>query len=508
MSDAPTSPAGSSENPVIPTSSAVAEAIAANLCAARERLFDLLRIPSVSTDPTYGEAMTRAAAWVRDHLAASGLEASVMPTAAHDAVVARTRPDRVANPDAPTVVFYGHYDVQPPDPEDGWTTPAFEPTVRPGLAPSTSAFAGEPSVFARGSSDDKGQVLCFLEALRAYHEAGEKLPGPVTVIIEGDEECGSDGLEAFLAEQRDFLLQNDLQGDAQRDRAAVALVSDTAMLDDGRLTLTYGLRGLVYFDVKLFGPDRDLHSGVYGGTLANPATILARLLGKLFDADHRVTIPGFYDDVAPLDEAEREAWAALGFEEGRFLGGVGTQPFGEAGYSTLERRWARPTCDVNGLYGGYMGEGGKTVIPRFAGAKVSFRLPGNMDPDKVAAQFKSWLGDQLDAMGAGHMELKIEQHGRACPVLVSRDSPYVAAAVEAVRSSGDRGIALVRDGATIPVIADFQRVLGLDTLLVGFGLNADNLHSPDEHFSLTRFELGIRTHVTLLQALATVKPGS
>jgi len=441
-----------------------------------ERLCDFLKIPSVSTDPAYQPHIAEAARWVADHLQTSGLKADLCQTAGHPVVLGRTTDDDVADPAAPRVLFYGHYDVQPPDPLEKWTTGPFEPTVRDG------------SLYARGASDDKGQVACFLEALRAYKDAGQKLPCHVTVMIEGEEECGSVGLPGFLDAYHDQL------------QADIVVVSDTTMWDANTPAITYAMRGLVYFDLKLHGPNRDLHSGVYGGTLANPATVLPRVLARLFDDDNRITIPGFYDDVAPLDDEESKRWAGLGFKDEDFLGPLGSQPFGEAGYATLERRWARPSCDINGLYGGYMGEGAKTVIPSFAGAKVSFRIPANMDPKKVAKQFTDWLKGQ----NTGGCRWEIQQHGEAYPVAVPIDSPYIAAGTRAIEQAKGRPPVLVRDGATIPIIADFKQKLGLDTLLIGFGLNEDGIHSPDECFGLDRFKLGCKTHALLLAEVAGV----
>jgi len=308
----------------------------------------------------------------------------------------------------------------------------------------------------------------------------------VTVMIEGEEECGSVGLPGFLEERQDDL------------KADIVVVSDTTMWDANTPAITYAMRGLIYFDLKLFGPSRDLHSGVYGGTLANPATLLPRVLARLLDNNNQVTIPGFYDDVAPLDDEERARWAKLGFKDEDFLGTVGSTAFGEEGYATLERRWARPSCDVNGLYGGYMGEGAKTVIPSFAGAKVSFRIPAAMDPVKTAEQFTDWIESQ----DVGGCTWKIEQHGQAYPVAVSIDSPYIAAAGRAIEQAKGRPPVLVRDGATIPIIADFKQRLGLDTLLIGFGLNEDGIHSPNECFGLDRFALGCKTHALLLEQVA------
>ncbi|MEM1445831.1 MAG: M20/M25/M40 family metallo-hydrolase [Planctomycetota bacterium] len=453
--------------------------------AAVARLSELLAIPSVSTDPAFAQHMQSGAKWVADDLMSMGFEVqSLTHDGGHPAILAKSTDAIVADDATQRVLFYGHYDVQPPDPLDGWSDPAFEPTIKESVTPEDG-----PAIFARGSSDDKGQVMCFLEALRAYRSTGTKLPCHVTVLIEGEEECGSKTLPALLADHADDL------------KADVALVSDTSMHDTHTVAITYGLRGLVYFDLKLHGPSRDLHSGVYGGTLPNPATVLARVLGKLFDDDNRVTIPGFYDDVAPLDPAERAEWDKLGFDESEFLGEVGSTPFGEQGFTTLERRWARPACDVNGLYGGYMGEGAKTVIPSFAGAKVSFRIPGNMDPMKVAEQFTSWLKQQ--EVGGCRWEIN-DLGSDAYPVLVPRDSPYVQAAAQAIEHVAGHRPALVREGATIPVIAELQSKLGMDTLLVGFGLHADNIHSPDEHFALRRFKLGAKVHAQLLADLASV----
>ncbi|MFA9478370.1 dipeptidase [Phycisphaerales bacterium AB-hyl4] len=451
----------------------------ANRDAAVDRLTALLRIPSVSTDPAYASDVNAAADWVADHLRASGLDARIMPTAGHPVVYAATTDDQVTNPDAPRLLFYGHYDVQPPDPIDKWTTPPFEPTVRDG------------SLYARGASDDKGQIMCFLEALRAYHDAApgsaSKLPCHVTVLIEGEEECGSVNLPAFIEQYEDLL------------RADVAVVSDTSMWDAHTPAITYALRGLLYFDIQLHGPSRDLHSGVYGGTIPNPATILTQVLGNLFDENHRVTIPGYYDHVQPLTDDERQLWQRLAFNERNYLNAIGlAQGFGETGYTTLERRWSRPACDINGLYGGYGGEGAKTVIPSFAGAKVSFRLAADQQPDHIADAFNQWLNDQP----THGLTWKITEHGRAYPAAVPTDSPWIAAASKAIEHAAGRPPVLVREGATIPVIGDFKRLLDLDSLLIGFGLNGDNIHSPDEHLGLDRFHLGCQTHAALLQQIA------
>jgi acetylornithine deacetylase/succinyl-diaminopimelate desuccinylase-like protein len=455
--------------------SAALEAADADRQQAEERLERFLAIPSVSTDPSYEPQVHEAAAWLRDTLADLGLEAEIRPTDGHPAVLAFTAAGD-APADAPRVLFYGHYDVQPPDPLEHWRSPPFEPTVRDG------------SVFARGAADDKGQVAAFLEALRAWRRAGDQLPVHLTVLIEGEEEVGSRNLPAFLQRHREELVDD------------VGLISDTAMWDRQTVAITYGLRGLLYYDLQLHNANRDLHSGLYGGILANPATLMGRVLGALFDEDNRVTVSGFYDDVAPLSEEEQARWAALDVEPVRdVLGPLGVDtPYGEAGFSTLARRWARPACDVNGLYGGYEGEGAKTVIPSYAGAKVSFRLAPDQDPDRIAQRFTEWL----QARDVGGCRWQITEHGRAEPVRLALDSPWIAAAQRACRAATGREAVLMREGATIPVVAALKNTLNMEPLLMGFALASDQIHAPDEHFGLDRFALATRTHVELLASLA------
>jgi len=440
-----------------------------------QRLCDWLRIPSISTDPAHADDVRRAAQWVRDDLADIGFDADIRETAGHPAVVATCFD---AGDDATTVLFYGHYDVQPPDPVEAWDSPPFEPTVRDG------------KLFARGASDDKGQVFTFLEAVRAWKRQAGALPVNMKFLLEGEEEIGSRNLPAFLDEHK-----HDLAAD-------VCVVCDTAMWQEARPAITCGLRGLTYFDVKLHGPNRDLHSGVYGGALANPANMLTRILGRLQDDDNRVTIPGFYDDVIALTDDERDEWAALQSDADGFLGAVGVnQGYGEMGYNILERRWARPSCDVNGLYGGYSGEGAKTIIPSFAGAKVSFRLAAMQDPHRIAELFEHWLRRH----DTGGCRWEIALHGIAHPVIVSRDSPYMQAARDAIKHASGQDAALIREGATIPVVADLQRKLGIESLLIGFARHDDAIHSPNEKYDLDNLHLGCRTMAVLLHTLADAK---
>ncbi len=437
------------------------------------RLCEYLKIESVGTDSAFDAQTQHAAQWTAEQLRACGLSVEVIDTPGNPIVLAKTKH---APAGAPRVLFYGHYDVQPADPVGLWTTPPFEPTVR-------ATPAGQPAIYARGASDDKGQVMCFIEALRAWRETAGALPIDITVLIEGEEESGSRNLEPFIDEHR---------GDLAAD---IAVVSDTSMWDDGQPAITYALRGLLYFDVKLHGPSRDLHSGVYGGTIANPANELAKVLGQLFDAEHHVTIPGFYDDVAGPGSEELAQWAELSFDAQAWADSVGAgQPFGEAGFDTLQRRWSRPSCDVNGLYGGYMSAGAKTVIPSFVGAKVSFRLAPDQQPDAIAESFGRWLEDRTP-IGC---RWEITEWGRATPVMVSTDSSYLDAARRAMATGCGTEPVLVREGATIPVVGTLKDKLGIDTLLMGFGKHDDAIHSPDEKFELACFDMGCRSHAALL----------
>ena len=454
---------------------AVLKHLADDTDGALTRLTQLLAIPSISTDPAYAEHVARGAEWVAQALRDVGLEAGLHATDGHPVVIGRSAP--VA--DTPHVLFYGHYDVQPPDPLDAWTSPPFEPSVRDG------------DLYARGASDDKGPVCAFIEALRAWHAVNGGPPVNVTVLIEGEEEGGSINTGRFVTQHKDQLVADPAN--------TVALISDTTMWDADTIAITYGLRGVLFFDVTLHGPKRDVHSGIYGGILANPANVLLRVLGGLFDDDNRVTIPGFYDHVPAPTAEERARWAALGFDEHQYLAEVGVeQPFGEAGYTTLERKWARPSCDISGIYGGYGGQGAKTIIPASAGAKVSFRLAPDQDPVTIAAAFRRWL----ESHDTGGCRWQIDELGRAHPVVVPTDSPQLAATCRAIEAVTGRPPALVREGATIPIVADFKNALGIDSLLVGFGLESDRLHSPNEKFALDRYHLAARTHATILAELA------
>ena len=437
-------------------------------------LLALLRIPSVSADPAHKGDVRKGAEWVRDHVAAMGLTVHLIDTGGHPIVYAESPPV----PGAPIALAYGHYDVQPPDPLDEWITPPFEPTVRDG------------KVFARGATDDKGQMLTHVKSVESWLATAGKLPLQVKLLIEGEEEVGSAHLEGFLKEN------------AEQLACDCVVISDTSQFAPGVPAITYGLRGIAYFELKLKGPKQDLHSGVFGGGVANPANALTKMLGALVDADGRVTIPGFYDDVADLTERERSEFAALPFDEAAFQAQLGVKELvGEKGFSTIERRWARPTLDINGLTSGYQGAGAKTVLPARASAKLSCRLVPNQDPKKIAAGLRKRLEELLPP--GITMEL-VDHHG-APGVVMPLESPYLQAAAVAVEKGFGRRPVFIREGGSIPIVNTFASVLNADVLLLGWGQNDDNPHSPNEKFSLDDYHRGIRASAALWQELAAIK---
>ncbi|HVY17769.1 MAG TPA: dipeptidase [Rhodopila sp.] len=457
--------------------SAVLDHADAGLPASRDRLFDLLRIPSISAQPQHAADCGRAAAWWRDQLTGLGFEASVRPTAGHPVVVGHH--PGPAGYKGPHVLFYGHYDVQPVDPVSLWHSPPFDPQLVDG--PRGKRYV------ARGAVDDKGQTMMFLEALRAWHDAGGGIPVRVTVLIEGEEEVGSVNLDAFLAANKAEL------------KADLALISDTGMWDAETPAITTRLRGMTYAEVTLKAANRDLHSGLFGGSALNPINALTKILGDLQDETGRIQLPGFYDNVKPVSNAQRAQWDALGFDEGAFLGGIGlATPVGERGYAALERLWARPTADINGIWGGYTGDGSKTVIASEASAKVSFRLVPNQDPDEVMAQFKQFVQDRLPP-GA---TVTFQAFSRAPGIEVNVDSPHVRAAQAALAEEYGKPAVLMGSGGSIPVVTSLRTILGLDSLLIGFGLDDDQVHSPNEKFEEVCFHHGIRSHIRLLGKFA------
>lgn len=449
----------------------------AALPASRDTLFDLLRIPSISAQPDHAADCAKAAEWWREQLTGLGFEASVRPTAGHPVVVAHLAGP--ADYKGPHVLFYGHYDVQPVDPVSLWHSDPFDPQLVDG--PRGKRYV------ARGAVDDKGQTVMFLEALRAWHKAGGGIPARITCLIEGEEEVGSVNLEPFL---RDHAA--DLKSD-------VALISDTGMWDVNTPAITTRLRGLTYCEVTLKAANRDLHSGMYGGSALNPINALTKILGDLQDEQGRVQLPGFYDKVAPISNAQKAQWDALGFDEGAYLGSIGlTQPVGEKAYSALERLWSRPTADINGIWGGYTGAGSKTVIASEASAKISFRLVANQDPDEVVEQFKQFV---LDRLPPGASATFVD-YARGSGIEVDTDTPEIQAAMQALTEEYSKPAVLMGCGGSIPVVTSMRNVLGVDAILMGFGLDDDQVHSPNEKFEEACFHHGIRSHIRLLAKLA------
>ncbi|MGP1345589.1 MAG: M20/M25/M40 family metallo-hydrolase [Phycisphaerales bacterium] len=490
---------------------AVLENLKANDRAAIERLIEWLRIPSVGTDPAHRADTRRAGEWCAERLRGAGLDATLHETGTREkpghpivwATNEKDHPGHAALPAGerpPHVLFYGHYDVQPADPLELWNSPPFDPVV----VPADAVPAGAPAdavpgerIVARGAVDDKGQVASFLEALRAWREEVGPLPIRLSVLIEGEEESGSVNLERYVRDHAETLREAD-----------IVLISDTGMLGRGRPAITYGVRGLAYTEVTLRGPDQDLHSGLWGGRVLNPNNELCKILSQLWDADGRVTLPGFYDDVIEPTAEERAAWNRLAPDDPaqkvslKSIGLPLEAGRGERGWTGVEREWARPTCDINGIKGGYIGEGAKTVIPSKASAKVSFRLVADQDPAKVVAAFRAWLGERTPPGFA----IDLHDHGGGWPGNVSQDSPFLSAAGDALEAASN-GVqaALIKSGGSIPVVGLLKKELGLDTLLVGFGLEDDRVHSPNEKFELECFRLGMRTHAALFEKFAGIR---
>ncbi|MDF1634232.1 dipeptidase [Mycoplana sp. MJR14] len=450
---------------------------AANVPAALERLFELVRIKSISTDPAYKADVRRGAEWLVSELRTLGFDATVRDTAGHPMVVAH---HEGASADAPHVLFYGHYDVQPVDPLELWEHDPFEPAVR-------DIGGGRRIITGRGTSDDKGQLMTFVEACRAYKETAGTLPCKVTILFEGEEESGSPSLKPFL------------EANAAELKADYALVCDTNMWDAETPAISAGLRGLVGEEVVVKAADRDLHSGYFGGAAANPIHILADILAGLHDRDGRVTLKGFYDGVEETPADIKATWDKLGQTAEKFLGEIGLAlPSGEKNRSVLELTWARPTAEVNGIIGGYTGDGFKTVIAAEATAKVSFRLVGKQDPGKIRDAFRAYVRAKIPA----DCSVSFHAHGGSPAIQLPYDSPLLNKAKDALSQEWPQPAVMVGMGGSIPIVGDFQKMLGMESLLVGFGLSDDRIHSPNEKYELRSFEKGIRSWVRILSALA------
>lgn len=431
-------------------------------------LFDLLRIPSVSADPAFQQNVTACAEFLATHFKQIGLdEVCIYPTAGHPIVYA----EKIIDPTLPTVLVYGHYDVQPADPLELWHSPAFEPVIKP------TEIHPEGAIFARGACDDKGQFFMHVKALEAMLKSQE-LPCNVKLMIEGEEEIGSPNLAIFVKENKPKL------------KADIILVSDTGMLANDVPSITTGLRGLSYVEVEVTGPNRDLHSGLYGGCVANPINILTQMIASLHDENNHITIPGFYDKVQELSPEDRAEMAKAPYSEEAYCKALDLKAtHGETGYSTMERGSIRPTLDVNGIWGGYTGEGAKTVIASKAFAKISMRLVPDQDPEEITKLFQ----DHFEKIAPNSVRVKVLPHHGGEPVVTPTDSfAYDAAARAYEKTFGKRPIP-VRSGGSIPIIAMFEKELGLKTILMGFGLDSDAIHSPNEHYGLFNFYKGIET---------------
>jgi len=451
--------------------SAVQKFIDENLETFQQELFDFLKIPSISTDSEHSQQILDAANFLAGQFRNIGVDhVKLYETEGNPIVYAEICPHE----DRPTVLVYGHYDVQPPDPEEEWETQPFTPSIRDGR------------VYARGASDDKGQSFTHLKALQACLATGTELPVNLKFILEGEEEIGSPNLIPFIENHRERLACD------------MILISDTAMFGEDQPSITYGLRGIAYMEIRVKGPNRDLHSGVYGGGVANPANVLSKILAKLVDEDGVIQIPGFYEDVKPLTEAERKAYRKLPFDEEKYKRSLGLRELaGEKGYSTLERTTARPSFDINGLWSGYQGQGAKTVLPAKAGAKVSMRLVPDQDPKKISRLFT----EHVKSIAPDSVELTVLEHHGGHPCVTDLDFYGLHAAAEAFKEIYKTEALFTREGGSIPIVADFKKLLNAESVLMGFGLAKDALHSPNESFSLKDFHRGIKTSAKFLELL-------
>ena len=437
-------------------------------------LCQLLRIPSVSNDPAHKADIQRAAEWLADQFSRLDFSTEIVATSGNPLVLAES--PSVEN--APTVLVYGHYDVQPVEPLDEWVSPPFVPTRRDG------------SIYARGAADDKGQLLTHLFSAEAWKVVNKKLPLNLKYVIEGEEEVGSPSLETFVHDN------------LQRLACDCIVVSDGSQFAPGQPAITYGLRGIAYYELRLTGPNRDLHSGTFGGSVTNPANALSRMLAALINERGKIQIPGFYDDVIPISQRERAQFSMLPFDEKQYCTQLGVADVsGEAGYSTLERRWARPTFDICGLSGGYQAEGAKTIVPATASAKLSFRLVPDQDPAKISEA----LGEMLSKLCPPGIQMELIDMHSSPGLRVPLDSPYIEAAARAIEHGFGRSPVFTREGGSIPVITTMHKVLNADTLLLGWGRDDDNTHSPNEKFSLADFHRGIRASARLWAELSRIR---
>jgi acetylornithine deacetylase/succinyl-diaminopimelate desuccinylase-like protein len=436
-------------------------------------LFEFLRFPSVSAKSEHKGDIAACADWLANHMRNIGLDVQIMPTAGHPVVYG----SKIYSPDKLTILYYGHYDVQPPEPLELWKTTPFEPLLE------------NEYIIARGSTDDKGQLFTHLKAMEAYLATGQELPVNVKLMFEGEEEAGSDNLEKFIKDNTELLASD------------IVVISDTAQFGKNLPAVTYGLRGIAFVEAKVIGPNRDLHSGSFGGAIPNPINALARMIAKLHDDSGNVTIPGFYKNVKPISDWEKKQMKRLPFKKAEFLKKCGSKGlFADKKYTVLERIWSRPTLDINGITGGYQGEGGKTIIPSWASCKITMRLVPNQEPMDICKKLEKYL----KKICPKYVECQVKIHGGAKGVVVPTDGPWLKAAGAAVKTGFGIEPVFIKEGGSIPVVGMFKQILGLDTLLLGWGQNDDNAHSPNERFSVNDFERGCYSALALLEELAKV----
>ncbi|RMF03385.1 MAG: dipeptidase [Bacteroidetes bacterium] len=447
---------------------AVQNYIEANKDRFLEELLDLLRIPSVSADPAYAADVRRTAETVAEHLTKAGADTvEIIPTAGHPIVYG----EKIVDPALPTVMVYGHYDVQPPDPLELWESGPFDPIIKP------TKLHPQGAIFARGACDDKGQMFMHIKAFEAMAATGH-LPCNIKFMIEGEEEVGSENLGAFLETHQERLACD------------VILISDTSIIANDTPSITTGLRGLSYVEVEVTGPNRDLHSGVYGGAVGNPINVLCEMIASLMDDDNRITIPGFYDEVEEVSAEERAKMNEAPFDLSAYMEDLGIAAVrGEAGYTTIERTSIRPTLDVNGIWGGYTGEGAKTVLPSKAYAKISMRLVPRQHPDKITKLFKQ----HFEAIAPPEVKVVVKPHHGGEPVVIPTHTPEYQAAHRAMEKTFGKAPIPKREGGSIPIVALFEQILGVKSVLMGFGLDSDAIHSPNEHYGLFNYFKGIET---------------
>jgi acetylornithine deacetylase/succinyl-diaminopimelate desuccinylase-like protein len=439
-----------------------------------DELFQFLRFPSVSAKSEHKQDLVACSKWLTNHLKKIGFKASTVATGGHPVVYGEYLVDRKL----PTVLYYGHYDVQPPEPLDLWKSPPFKPELRGGY------------IVARGSADNKGQLFTHVKGLEAILRSDGTLPINVKLLFEGEEEVHSEHLPAWIRKNKAKL------------KADIAVVSDTSMFGPNLPAVTFGLRGIASVEVFVYGPSKDVHSGSFGGAIANPANILCQMVSRLHDKDNKVTIPGFYSAVKPMTAWERKAFAKLPYTLKGYLKTAGVPAIhGEKGYTTYERSWSRPTCDVNGFTSGYQGEGAKTIIPSYASCKITMRLVPNQDPWDICRKIEKYL----QKIAPKSVRVKVDKHGGAAAAVVPTEGPWLEAAGRALKAGFGKNPLFMKEGGSIPIVGDFKRILGVDTLLIGFCQNDDNIHSPNERFRLVDFEKGCRTAAALPFELAEVK---